>query len=467
MGSPRGYLGWIAVLSVLAVSAVAVAGVIHVPADQPTIQAGVDAADVGDTVLVATGTYTGPGNRGVVIGFATVRLMSEEGSSATVIDCEGAGRAIYVAAGHDTTTAISGFTFRGGFHSYGGGAIYVDDSDPLIADCVFNDNHGGRGGAVRCETWGSPVIRACVFEGNDAVQGGAIGADYWASPRIKRCSFTSNTCTHEGGAVYADSPGYGAGIGDCVFVGNSSGSDGGAVYVDSHVTSPTGQGSAPPRLSTRDGINITGTEFLGNVADRFGGAVGIQVGIGPLSVGIVDCLFEENEASTGGAIDAGGETLIILRSDFARNSADHGGAVALGDNSYITIAECTLAHNASTAGAVIEGGRWDLAVHNCIIAYTTEGSAIDCSALDLDLEHCVLFENAGGDSLCGQSASNLVVDPLFCGAAVDDFTLCADSPCLPENNEWSELVGAHGEGCGSCAVVVERSSWGALKAGFR
>ena len=39
------------------------ADIINVPADAPTIQAGIDLAIDGDEVVVSDGTFSGPGNR--------------------------------------------------------------------------------------------------------------------------------------------------------------------------------------------------------------------------------------------------------------------------------------------------------------------------------------------------------------------------------------------------------------------
>ncbi len=71
-----------ACLTVLALTAVSVnPTVIHVPADQPTIQAGIDAAVNSDTVLVAAGDYP----EHLVFASVSLVLLSSEGDSVTFI----------------------------------------------------------------------------------------------------------------------------------------------------------------------------------------------------------------------------------------------------------------------------------------------------------------------------------------------------------------------------------------------
>ena len=65
------------------------ATIIHVPADQSTIQAGIDAAVDGDTVLVADGTYMGDGNRDIDFKGKAITVSSENGAENCIIDCQG------------------------------------------------------------------------------------------------------------------------------------------------------------------------------------------------------------------------------------------------------------------------------------------------------------------------------------------------------------------------------------------
>jgi gingipain R len=59
--------------------------VINIPGDQPTIQAGINAASSGDEVVVAPGTYTGTGNINVTFDGKDITVRSSGGAGVTTI----------------------------------------------------------------------------------------------------------------------------------------------------------------------------------------------------------------------------------------------------------------------------------------------------------------------------------------------------------------------------------------------
>ena len=110
---------------------------IHVPAEQLTIQAGINSASAGDTVLVACDTYY----EHDIIMKSGVCLTSETGAADCVtIDAEQQGRLIYC-LDVDDETSIVGFTLTNGVVSTGaaladsvGGGIYCENSFPAHCD---------------------------------------------------------------------------------------------------------------------------------------------------------------------------------------------------------------------------------------------------------------------------------------------------------------------------------------------
>ena len=217
-------------LTFLAVLSPAVhANTIHVPGDEPTIQAGINAASAGDVVIVACGRYY----EYDITLTSGVSLISATGKPGCVtIDAEQQGRVFYC-YDVDNSTSIEGFTITGGLATgtspdYNGGAMYCEDSYLTITDCVFAgneaDNHAGgiyclhsspsisncvftnntanvRGGGLLCISSSSPTITDCEFTRNNAEKGGAVDCFSNCSPVITGCTMSGNSVSGVGGGI--------------------------------------------------------------------------------------------------------------------------------------------------------------------------------------------------------------------------------------------------------------------------
>ncbi len=170
--------------------------IIHVPGDQPTIQAGINAAVDGDTVLVADGTWTGPGNKNLDFRGKAITVTSENGAEFTIIDCEGNGRGFIFQSGEGEDSVVSGFTITNGYIDgmNGGGIDCWASSSPTITNCTISGNTANGGGGIACEG-SSPTITNCTISGNTAARGGGGGIDcyYGSSPTITNCTISDNT----------------------------------------------------------------------------------------------------------------------------------------------------------------------------------------------------------------------------------------------------------------------------------
>ena len=156
----------LAFLSLGLLSRPASAATLSVPSQYATIQAAVNAAQNGDTVLIADGTYTGPGNVDIDFGGKNITVTSQHGAGATIIDCQGSAntnhRGFYLHSG-ETNAVISGFTIQNGFEGGNGGGgngggIYEGGSGLTVQSCVFNNNaapYGFGGGLYASTGYGS------------------------------------------------------------------------------------------------------------------------------------------------------------------------------------------------------------------------------------------------------------------------------------------------------------------------
>lgn len=172
-----------------------------------TIQAGIDLAASGDVVVVAAGTYSGPGNINLTYNGKGITLMSESGPFLTVIDCQSIGQAFQFIGGEGFDAVLEGFTIRNGNGTHGG-AIYSDGASPTIRFNIFSDNLAwGSGGAIHARN-GSPTIYNNTFDNNGSPAGGALmlgpqsNVQFWQNIICRSTSGGALACASAGGATF-------------------------------------------------------------------------------------------------------------------------------------------------------------------------------------------------------------------------------------------------------------------------
>jgi hypothetical protein len=257
---------------------------IRVPGDQPTIQAGIDAASYGDTVVVACGTYY----EHDIAMKSGVCLTSETGQADCVtINAQFDGRVIHC-ADVDQSSSIEGLTMVAGYGSQGSGAVggggifferssprvtnctllhndglngggmwLVDGSNPTVTNCQFIENSASGGGGVAISS-SSPTFTDCLFAGNSVFGGGGgMVCTGYSAPIVVRCTFSENhNYIDEGSGIlcYSSFPA----LTDCIIAFNSPG-------VAVHCS-----GSALVMLTCCDIYGNAGGDWVGCIADQYG-----------------------------------------------------------------------------------------------------------------------------------------------------------------------------------------------------
>jgi len=443
---------------------------IHVPADQPTIQAGIDAATHGDTVIVANGTWTGVGNRDLDFNGKAVTLRSAGGATVCIIDCQGSEsdphRAFRFYNDETADTVVQGFTIRNAWwESYThGGAIHAHSASPTIRDNIFTGNYStGSGDDLHL------YQSTSLVSGNTFIGTGATNSSCCIRLEDGSVTLDNNTISGSGGyGVYCDNSPHDEDfptITNNLISGNEGGIrcswsspliEGNTITGNGHAAGGGGvmalSSSAPVihdnlisnnSASRGGGImgragSIIGNRIIDNTATGEGGGIHVD-GVG---LEIRDNLIQGNQALGPGTFGGGGGINILDGAPLVENnlivdnqaSAGGGGIrVYFNWDAAPTLVGNTIARN--TAGGQGGGIKVDytsvaVVARNTIMYHNTPNEIALVDGGDITITHSDIQGGYAG-------TGNIDADPRFVTGAQGDYYLSqtaagqsVQSPCV-------------------------------------
>jgi gliding motility-associated-like protein len=284
-------------------------------------QAGVNAANAGDTIWVAKGTYQ-PAFDSSFSMKNDVKIYGGFSDTATVFSSHNWKINTTVLLGNDSivisnlnldaTSLLDGFIITGGRIShngiglgYGGAGMLNNTSSPILADLVFSDDvaiGAGGGGGGMLNIGSSPTLTNVIFSNDSAGGSGGGMFNDGGAPVLTNVTFLHTAAGVQGGGMLneASSPI----LTNVIFQDNTAITGGGMA---NYACSPV----------------LINTVFYNDTAITNGGGI-LDGGASPV---LINATFYQNDAANGGGIMNSGQcSVVITNSVFWANTATAAGS---------------------------------------------------------------------------------------------------------------------------------------------
>ncbi len=410
-------------------SYLAYSATITVPGDYATIQTAINAATVGDEIIVSPDTYV----ENINFGGKNIILRSTEPTNtsvvaSTIIDGNNAGSVVTFSGSELTICALSGFTITNGYAPKGGGICgngtlaTIQNNHTTTNTAYYLSYEGqqdGRGGGLHdCDG----TIQHNTIVGNSARGGGGLAN---CDALIKNNTISRNAGT--------GSYSFGGGLYEC----------NGAVNSNTIATNSAHVGGG---LALCNGV-IQNNAISQNSAGYQGG--GLYLCGGTIQNNTITGNSSSGTYSEGGGLyqcDGTIQSNTIVGNSATGSYSGTGGGLHSCNG---IIRNNTIADNSASGGTTSSGGGlWNCKglIINCIIWGNSAAEGSQLVGRATPFYGCVQWWSSGG-------IGNISADPRFVDPTHGDYHLRSDSPCINSGNKYYLFGEYIADIDGECRVV--------------